>query len=247
MTRFSGCWVRATLNRGRRVSARLLGRRLEDVVPEALLDPIEAERSADEYDDIWSHPGFLDRYLSEDRLRFYRELHGFVSSHVDVTSMSSILDVGCGPGYLLKVLADANPDARLAGFDLSPAVLKAASEVCPRASFDTHDVYNEIDQDFDLIFCTEVLEHLDYPHRALDRIVGAASQIVLTVPNGRLDSYRGHINFWSMRSWRVFLELYVEEWELDTRFLCSEKKIATYMKRRNGRPGRTASSSAQTE
>lgn len=247
MTRSSGCWVRATLNRGRRVSARLLGRRSVDAAPGALLDPIEAERSADEYDDIWSHPGFLDRYLSEDRLQFYRELHDFVISHVDVTSMSSILDVGCGPGYLLKVLGDANPDARLAGFDLSPAVLKAASEVCPRASFDTHDVYNEIHQHFDLVFCTEVLEHLDYPRKALDRIVEAASQVVLTVPNGRLDSYRGHINFWSMRSWRIFLDPYAEDWDLDTRFLSSEKKIATFMRRRDGEPGATASPCVQAE
>jgi len=30
--------------------------------------------------------------------------------------------------------------------------------------------------------------------------------LLITVPNGRLDTFDGHINFWSPESWEVFIK-----------------------------------------
>ena len=60
-----------------------------------------------------------------------------------------------------------------------------------------------------MIFCIEVLEHLLHPDIALRNIVNMLSGsgvALITVPNGRIDTFDGHINFWSPESWEVFLK-----------------------------------------
>lgn len=55
----------------------------------------------------------------------------------------------------------------------------------------------------------EVLEHLEYPDRALQTLTGAlrpGGTLLLTVPQGRIDRSRYHINFWSPESWKLFIE-----------------------------------------
>src|SRR5262249_22983755 len=60
----------------------------------------------------------------------------------------------------------------------------------------------------DVVFCIEVLEHLTHPDKALRRLLtmlNTRGVAILTVPNGRLDTFEGHINFWSPESWEVFI------------------------------------------
>ncbi|MCK4934746.1 MAG: methyltransferase domain-containing protein [Simkaniaceae bacterium] len=61
----------------------------------------------------------------------------------------------------------------------------------------------------DVIFCTEVLEHLQHPESAITHLLTLkkdAGVLILTVPNGRIDSSAQHINFWSPESWKIFLQ-----------------------------------------
>lgn len=206
--------------------------RQRDNVPEVLFSPLDHERDPSEYDTIWSQEGFVAKYLNKERLQFYHALRDFIKSRGDIHTVTSVVDVGCGPGYMLKLVSELNPEARLVGLDFSHEVLKVASEICPSATFQKHDVYEKLGETFDFAVCSEVLEHLDYPSKALDQTVSSTLSIVLTVPNGRKDSYPGHINFWSMRSWEVFLKPYTKQWEYETCFLCGEKKIATIMRKR---------------
>ena len=203
-----------------------------DIIPEVLLSPLKHERDSLEYDNIWSHKRFVKKYLDKERLKFYQAIRDLIKSQAYIHKFTSVVDVGCGPGYLLKIVAELNPEARLVGLDFSNEVLQAASEICPSAMFQKHDIYEKLGETFDLAVCSEVLEHLDYPHKALDQLTKIANCIVLTVPNGRKDSYAGHINFWSMRSWEVFLEPYTKQWKHETCFICGEKKIATIMRKR---------------
>lgn len=202
-----------------------------DGIPEVLFSPLNHERDSLEYDTIWSQERFVAKYL-EGHLQFYHALRDFIKNRVDIHTVTSVVDVGCGPGYILKLVSELNPEARLVGLDFSSEVLQVASEICPSAMFQKHDVYEELGETFDLVVCSEVLEHLDYPSKALDQLASSTLSIVLTVPNGRKDCYPSHINFWSMRSWEVFLEPYVKQWEYETCFLCGEGKIATIMRKR---------------
>jgi hypothetical protein len=76
-----------------------------------------------------------------------------------------------------------------------------------------------------------VLEHTVDPEAVVRRlldIVSATGTLILTVPDGREDhlpakeyhsefeSYAGHINFWSLESWRYFLARIAPERTLRT-------------------------------
>jgi hypothetical protein len=39
---------------------------------------------------------------------------------------------------------------------------------------------------------------------------------LVTVPNGRLDTFDGHINFWSPESWEVFLKQMCDGFSIKT-------------------------------
>lgn len=206
--------------------------RQRDDAPDVLFGTLHRELDSLECDTLWSQEGFVAKYLGKGRLQFYHALRDFITDRVDIHTVTSVVDVGCGPGYLLKLVAELNPEARLVGLDFSNEVLKVASDICPSATFQKHDVYEKLGETFDLAVCSEVLEHLDYPGKALDQLASSAQNIVLTVPNGRKDNFQRHINFWSMRSWEVFLEPYTKQWEHETCFLCGEERIATIMRKR---------------
>lgn len=59
-------------------------------------------------------------------LSSYETLAGDIAAHVPATG--TILDLACGDGYLLHVLARRFPRARLIGIDMSPEELAAARE-----------------------------------------------------------------------------------------------------------------------
>ena len=78
-------------------------------------------------------------------------------------SPRSILDVGCGPGYLLRCLAALFPQAeRLSGLDAAPAMIEKATAEAPPG-------------DGRLTFTTGVAERLPYPDRSFDLVVSTTS------------------------------------------------------------------------
>ena len=40
---------------------------------------------------------------------------------------------------------------------------------------------------------------------------------MITVPNGRIDTFEGHINFWSPESWKVFIESNISDQEFEVK------------------------------
>jgi 2-polyprenyl-3-methyl-5-hydroxy-6-metoxy-1,4-benzoquinol methylase len=66
---------------------------------------------------------------------------------------------------------------------------------------------------FDLVLCTEVLEHLRRPAAAMDvlvRLCAASGSILITVPDGAQDEFEGHRSFWSEGQLEEFLRRYGE-------------------------------------
>jgi ubiquinone/menaquinone biosynthesis C-methylase UbiE len=78
-----------------------------------------------------------------------------------VAAPNRVLDVGCGTGYLLRVLAHRYPDAqRLVGVDAASQMIRAAS------------AFTEDDR---LTFSVRVAEDLRYPDATFDLIVSTTS------------------------------------------------------------------------
>ena len=94
--------------------------------------------------------------------------------------------------------------------DFSQPVIQYAKNRMSNISFQIRDILQQpINDKYDVIFCTEVLEHLLDPSLFLKNLLAMMSDrgiLILTIPNGRKDNFIGHINFWSPESWSVFLK-----------------------------------------
>jgi 2-polyprenyl-3-methyl-5-hydroxy-6-metoxy-1,4-benzoquinol methylase len=91
---------------------------------------------------------------------------------VESVPAKSILDVGCGEGYLTELLGRWKPGAEICGFDLSERVFDPRVRANPRLRFSVQSAYQLAFPSglFDLVVGAEVLEHLDSPRQALMEI-----------------------------------------------------------------------------
>jgi ubiquinone/menaquinone biosynthesis C-methylase UbiE len=90
----------------------------------------------------------------------------------------NILDIGTGPGWLLLKLHECCPDARLAGVDISHAMVAVAkrnvSRAAPSGVIDTQVASAEhlpfADESFDKVVSTGSIHHWKDPERALAEV-----------------------------------------------------------------------------
>jgi 2-polyprenyl-3-methyl-5-hydroxy-6-metoxy-1,4-benzoquinol methylase len=173
-----------------------------------MLTPLQ-ENSRDLYDRFYSDQQALDEYYKGYRLEFYEEVSGHIRGSGVIVDGTNVLDVGCGTGHLLRQLAKWSRPKQMSGCDFSGEAIKYSRNRFDDIHFFQHDIYAPLPAKFDTILCTEVLEHLERPFMALQNLAQAVrptGTLVLTVPNGRLDTSNEHLNFWSPESWKAFLE-----------------------------------------
>jgi 2-polyprenyl-3-methyl-5-hydroxy-6-metoxy-1,4-benzoquinol methylase len=155
----------------------------------------------------YEDPTVVKKYHSDLQIEIYRRFLETLSNHCHITK--KVLDAGCGLGYFSRHLLDAYPSIALKGFDFSRAAIDHAAQVCPEGNFWIHDVYTSLEERFNLVVCTEMLEHLENPaqaYRNLCTAIEPGGSLFLTVPDGRLDASPKHVNFWTSISLRRFLE-----------------------------------------
>lgn len=134
---------------------------------------------------------------------------------------SSILDVGCGQGFIMEFLSKTK-NCKVYGIDTS----EKAIEAIRLKGF--QGVVRDVDreglkipegQKYDYILFVEVLEHLKYPHRVLiEACKHAKKGVIVTLPNTgyiywRLQLLRGyfprqsftHLHFWTINDFYIFL------------------------------------------
>jgi len=160
--------------------------------------------------------------------RFHAKITGIVTDLHPAT----MLDAGCGEGFVADIMLKAMPDLNISGFDMLGDSVKAAQLRNPRGTFAVGDIYNidHPDDAFDVVCCFEVLEHLHEPDRALAELARVAKRhVVLSVPHEPFfclaNAARGknldirprgsdpdHRNFWSREKFAEFasMELDVE-------------------------------------
>ena len=199
------------------------------------------QNSVEIYDRFYGDSEELDHYYNVQkyadirRKEFYRIIAEYTAVRVSLNGVD-ILDVGCGTGHLLTAITERSKPASLSGCDFSPVAMGVATKMFPRASFFTHNIYDALPGAYDVIFCTEVLEHLERPYVALANLMNSlrpGGAAVLTVPNGRLDNLMEHINFWSPEGWGVFLRRECPECLVETELLI-DSACNIGLVRRNG-------------
>lgn len=180
----------------------------------------------------------LARYATTSRI-YQWHTHAFherIAEWVERVAPASILDAGCGEGFATAFLAERMPTARIEGVDVSAgAVAYAQAHFGERVAFRTGSVYAlpYEDDSFDLVLCSEVLEHLDRPDDAVKELARVARRhVLMTVP---LEPYfdalnrvgravgvggdPGHVNFWTRTGWADFVGRHFGRVETDTRLI----------------------------
>lgn len=162
-------------------------------------------------------------YYGLERMASYREILDQCEADGISLDERRILDIGCQYGALLWMLALRYPSATLIGTDIKNDDWdELARAACPRAQLMTFGLWDlPAEPKYDVIFLTQVLEHLEEPSMGVQSLVNCLSEggvVIVTVPDGRLDrtpawtyqkemrSYFGHVNFWSPESWKKFHE-----------------------------------------
>jgi 2-polyprenyl-3-methyl-5-hydroxy-6-metoxy-1,4-benzoquinol methylase len=163
-----------------------------------------------------SKNGNYKKYTSKNPL-MRRVIDGFlcdVESMVGSIDAKTVLDAGCGEGFVLSRLSEK----RLVGVDISLGALSVARQNSPGASLACCNIYQMPfkSQNFDLVMAMEVLEHLREPEKAIAEISRLSKRYCLfSVPNepyfrtmdllrgkniARLGNDSEHINHWGMKS-----------------------------------------------
>ena len=158
--------------------------------------------------------------------RFHKKVTGIVSG----LQPQTMLDAGCGEGFVASIFFDAMPGVEITGFDVLEDSVKLAQVRNPQGTFKVGDIYNidYPDNSFDVVYCFEVMEHLHEPDRAIAEMARVAKRaVVLSVPHEpffclanfargkNLDqtpkgSDPDHRNFWSREGFGKFIEREVD-------------------------------------
>lgn len=160
--------------------------------------------------------------------RYFKKLQSLFPAN-----FSSVLDVGCGEGFLLRILPATVEN--YVGIDYNEDALRFAensknqiqiSKQIQNIKFQKENVYKLSfkDNSFDLVTCLEVLEHLDDYEKALLEIKRVAKKyVILSVPHepwfqmsnflrGKylktLGNHPEHINKWNPRQFKQLISQY---------------------------------------
>jgi SAM-dependent methyltransferase len=137
---------------------------------------------------------FYKKTLRPDRQRSYKLLAKFIVKKA-WPEVKSIVDYGCGAGWLLYYLKEYGP-ADVAGIEPNKAALSVMDKgIKPLVKFRTLKGYINLNRKYDMAICLEVAEHLDerYADRLVDNLTKNTDLVVFSAaPPGQ--GGWGHIN-----------------------------------------------------
>ena len=136
---------------------------------------------------------------------YFRKLTSLLKGRLKET----LIEVGCGEGFVLSRLKNKWPKVNMEGVDISRDSIVRGQEMFPQLFLEVRDLM-AVKGHYDTVLCLEVLEHLQNPGAALKKIVEVASEyVILSVPDEpwfeRLSPSKEHINHWNETTWLQFL------------------------------------------
>jgi len=129
-----------------------------------------------------------------------------------LTNQSSILDVGCGKGFLLYEIQLLLPEIKITGFDVSNHGLASRHPEFKGNLFKhrAQDPYPFKDKEFDLVMSITTLHNLRLPELEV-----ALKEIERVGKNGyvMLESYRNELEMFNLECWALTAESLLDEQE----------------------------------
>jgi 2-polyprenyl-3-methyl-5-hydroxy-6-metoxy-1,4-benzoquinol methylase len=154
-------------------------------------------------------------------------IDNFFSSLVSLIkplNVESILDAGCGEGFTMNKLKENHIGNKIEGIEYEKDAITFGKKIFPDLTIKQGSIYKlpYKDNSFDLTICTEVLEHLENPSKAVREMLRVSRKyLIISVPNepffmisnflrgkniSRLGNDIGHVNHWSCLNLQTFLE-----------------------------------------
>ena len=164
----------------------------------------------DSYAPEFAHDGggfkadyFVNLARLEEENFWFRSRNQLISGAIGTycKDFKSMLEIGCGTGYVLSGLSQKFPDSRLLGSEIFIAGLGFANERLPSAKFMQMDGRNiPFEREFDVIGAFDVLEHIKEDEKVFRQIYQALNPdgfMIITVPQhawlwSSLDEYACH-------------------------------------------------------
>lgn len=95
-----------------------------------------------------------------------------------------ILVMGCAYGYLPKRLEE---NYEVYGIDISNYAIDQAKKISKKSKFKVMDAENiRLKQKFDVIFCLDILEHLENPEKCIkscNKLLNQGGLLIISIPN----------------------------------------------------------------
>lgn len=137
---------------------------------------------------------YYEKYWAEGRNGYSGDKQGYAANfrnwmHTELRGLShqsAVLEVGCGDASFTRNLAEHSP--RVTAIDISMDQIELNARAHPEINFLQHDVAERFpfaDGAFDVIWCSEVLEHLFDPGfalREMHRVMAPGGKLLVTVP-----------------------------------------------------------------
>lgn len=138
------------------------------------------------------------------------------------TGATRVLDAGCGEGIVYRAMRERGFKGNWIGFDYSAEAIEFCKHASPEAEWHVSSAYTLPfkDRSFELVFSSQVLEHLEGPKQPLKEFARVADKwMLLSVPYEplfkimtwfsvtlRLGGRPGHVNHWTPAKWRSFVQ-----------------------------------------
>lgn len=173
---------------------------------------------------------FYDKYNSQNPI-VKKLMDGFFKALEELInevpfSSPHILEAGCGEGYVTAFLNyKFGSTSSIEAFDISEKVIEEAKKQNNHITFWVGDIYQispASQNKYDLLVCSEVLEHLEEPERALKELLRVCKgYLILSVPREPIWRFLnmlrgkyirdfgntpGHVQHWSAGNFKRFVE-----------------------------------------
>lgn len=178
--------------------------------------------------------GNLKKYVSKNKLKqkmifnFNKMLINIISkeviAHTNDNSTVKVADVGCGEGFITNLIYENIKEIKLIGIEYTKEALEIARKNNPHIEYRQGDIYNLEITDVNIALCTEVLEHLEYPYKAIKNLLNILADngvLIISVPNEpwfclgnllalknikRLGNPIDHINHWTYGKFKKMIK-----------------------------------------
>ncbi len=163
------------------------------------------------FEEKYTKTGALGKKLIEN---FYAQVFSIAPSSKSL----KVLEVGCGHGFSTERICQHYPHSSVHAIDIDLNLVRDTKKRAPNAIVTQASIYDIPFESnhFDIVFCLEVLEHIEYPVKGLKELSRVSKGDVITsVPRepiwralnvarlkylSSLGNTPGHINHWSTKS-----------------------------------------------